>query len=234
MDDPVHGRRAAIYVNERKPLPPSFYWGLTVALAIHVGGAYYLLQTRFTHTLPEVIPDPVVRPTSITMERPDKPKPAPPNTVRVHKPEQIMDHADPVPLIPQKVITVVDGPVVPPILPDNAGSGTSSGVDGGSTGTEPVQFVKARWSRFPDGAALAEYYPQKATDNEVEGQATVQCAVLDNTGRVSCVVVSESPGNYGFGAATVRMVQDKGRVDTTQGGATKGAILRQTVAWKLN
>jgi hypothetical protein len=48
------------------------------------------------------------------------------------------------------------------------------------------------------------------------------------------VAVAESPGHYGFGIATVRMVQDKGRVDTTKGNATVGSILRQTVTWRLN
>jgi hypothetical protein len=48
------------------------------------------------------------------------------------------------------------------------------------------------------------------------------------------VAIAETPGRYGFGAATVRMVQDKGRVDTTRGNATVGSILQQTVVWRLN
>jgi protein TonB len=46
--------------------------------------------------------------------------------------------------------------------------------------------------------------------------------------------LSEIPGNYGFGKATVRMVQDKGRVDTSQGNVKIGSILRTTVKWQLN
>ena len=143
---------------------------------------------------------------------------------------QVTDKTETAPIIPQKSTSdTIDDPTKPPVLPTISG-GEVKDIGGEGQGV----ITAARWSRFPDGNALAEYYPPKAADAEIEGQATVQCAVLDSSGRVSCAVVSETPGNYGFGAATVRMVQDKGRVDTTQGNATKGAVLRQTVAWKLN
>ena len=62
----------------------------------------------------------------------------------------------------------------------------------------------------------------------------MQCVVLDTAGRVSCAIVSEKPGGYGFGTATVRMVQDKGRVDVSQGNVQVGSVLRQTVVWRMN
>lgn len=228
MDESVHGRRAAIYATERKRLPPSFYLGLAVALALHVGGAYYLLSTHFDRALPDLPPVVDTPPTVVTIERPDKPKPTPPNVVHVHQSSQPPITTSP-PLVPLKT----DGPPIetttPPVLPTGP---TAIGPEKPSEVINPGP-VAPRWSRFPDSSALAEYYPSKAADAEVEGQATVQCVVLDAAGRVSCVVLSESPGGYGFGAATVRMVQDKGRVDTSRGDVVKGSILRQTVAWRL-
>jgi protein TonB len=231
MDDPVHGRRAAIYATERKHLPPSFYWGLSAALALHAGGIYYLLKAHFDRALPDPVPIVDTPPTVVTMEHPDKPKPPQPNVVQVHTPAQPpVTSTDPIPVVPQPQTTIVDKSGDLPILPTFPG-GTTIGSD---PGPGPAAPAAPRWSRFPDANALTEYYPQKAVDNEVEGQATVQCVVLDAAGRVSCVVISESPGGYGFGAATVRMVQDKGRVDTSHGDVVKGSILKQTVAWRLN
>lgn len=94
-------------------------------------------------------------------------------------------------------------------------------------------YVTARWTRFPDSNALGQYYPARAANDEVEGTATVECTVLDKAGHVHCTALSEIPGNYGFGKATVQMVQDKGRVDTSQGDVKIGSILRTTVKWKL-
>ncbi|HVZ30367.1 MAG TPA: energy transducer TonB [Asticcacaulis sp.] len=230
MDDPVHGRRAAIYATERKRLPPSFYWALAVAVALHAGGAYYLLQSHFDRVVPDLPPVADTPPTVVTMERPDKPKPQPPNVVHVHAtPQPPVTATNPIPLVPQPPSTNPIESSGPPALPEMPGAGTTTGPEIGPGPVAP------RWTRFPDGNALAEYYPSKAADAEVEGQATVQCVVLDSSGRVSCVVISESPGGYGFGMATVRMVQDKGRVDTSRGDVVKGSILpRQTVVWKLN
>jgi protein TonB len=229
MDESVHGRRAAIYATERKRLPPSFYLGLAIALALHVGGAYYLLSTHFDSAVPDLPPVVDTPPTVVTIERPDKPKPPQPNVVRVHQSPQPPIATSP-PLVPVKIDTPPIETAQPPVLPTGP---TNIGPDKITEPTNPGP-VAARWTRFPDGNALTEYYPSKAADAEVEGQATVQCVVLDTAGRVSCVVISESPGGYGFGAATVRMVQDKGRVDTSRGDVVKGSILRQTVAWRLN
>lgn len=230
MDDSVHGRRAAIYATERKRLPPSFYWGLGAALALHAGGIYYLLKAHFDQTLPDQVPFVETPPAVVTIEHPDKPKPPQPNVVQVHTPAQPpVTVDDPIPLIPQPQPNVIEKTSGVPDLPTASG-GIAVGPD---TGPAPAAPAAPRWSRFPDANALTEYYPSKAVDNEVEGQATVQCVVVDNSGRVSCVVIAESPGGYGFGAATVRMVQDKGRVDTSHGDVVKGAILKQTVAWRL-
>jgi protein TonB len=69
----------------------------------------------------------------------------------------------------------------------------------------------------------------------MEGAARVQCTVLDAAGRVHCTVVSETPKGYGFGQQTVKMVEEKGRVDTSVGNIKVGSVLATTtVKWQLN
>lgn len=236
MDNPVHNRRSALDIQPSKRIPPSFYAALGIALAVHAGFAYYLLDQRFgSGLIDEVIPHDPVR--TIFVEMPDKAKPTPPiekETIRVHKTPVPVTATETTPIIPLDEPKPMVGPIVagPPVLPE-AGGGTGAGTGTSNVSAEPI-YVTARWTKFPDGAVLANYYPARAMDNEVEGSATVQCVVLDLAGRVSCVTVSEKPGGYGFGAATVRMVQDKGRVDVTQGNVQVGSVLRQTVTWRLD
>lgn len=233
MDDTVHSRRSAVHTNPHKRIPPSFYAALGIAVAVHAGFAYYLLSQGFGQALMDegYRPD---DPPPMIIEIP-APKPAEPvieNTVPVHKAPVAETVTETIPIAPvEDPVPLADAQIVP-VLPTIPSTGATTGTGTSDASAEPVH-VTARWTRFPDSAALADYYPARAADNEVEGSATVQCVVLDTAGRVSCVTVSEKPGGYGFGHATVRMVQDKGRVDISQGNVQVGSVLRQTVVWKL-
>ena len=228
MEDPVHGRRAAIYDVPQKRLPRSFYLGAGVALLLHAGLAYYLIQQTFSVAAPPLATSdgPV-----ITIEMPSKPKPQQPKpTIPVHPPAlPIAPTTTTIDVAPQPKVNTDDKPVT--VLPTVTIPDPGPVIE--TKGDPGPQYVNPTWSKFPDGEALAEYYPSRAANDEIEGSATVQCAVLDTAGRVSCVVISETPGGYGFGSATVHMVQDKGRVDTTKGNIAVGSMLRQTVKWKF-
>ncbi|MGA9659067.1 MAG: energy transducer TonB [Asticcacaulis sp.] len=130
------------------------------------------------------------------------------------------------PIDPQVEPNKTNAPPAPPVI-SQASGGTSS-----SSASAPP-YIKASWARFPDSMALSTYYPVRALDNEIEGVASVECTVLDKAGHVSCVALSESPGNYGFGKATVKMVQDKGRIDVAKGNVAMGAKLQATIKWTL-
>jgi periplasmic protein TonB len=236
MDNPVHNRRSALDIHPNKRIPPSFYAALGIAIAIHAGFAYYLLDQPFGAGLEptwETTPEPPI--VSLDMSKPKPAEPVETKVIQVHKPVLADDaKVETAPIIPVDEPKPLGDVAIagPPTLP-TTGGGTTTGTGTSDTSVEPI-YVTARWTRFPDGAALADYYPVRAMDNEVEGSATVQCVVLDTAGRVSCVAVSEKPGGYGFGAATVRMVQDKGRVDITKGNVEVGSVLRQTVTWRLD
>ena len=234
MIDILPTSRSAIFTEAApRKLPRSFYWGAGFAVLLHAGLVYYLVAQNFAHTLPA---DPPVtdQPIVITVDTPPKPQPQPQpqaqkpvSHVMVHMPQDTPD-------TPPETLTVTpntqpntgtDGPpqIEPPLV-----------ATGGDVKADPGPVIP-HWKAFPDAATLTDYYPPRALDNEMEGVASVQCTVLDTAGHVHCVLVSESPKGYSFGAQTVKMVEDKGRVDTTAGDIKPGSVLATTtVKWQLN
>lgn len=62
------------------------------------------------------------------------------------------------------------------------------------------------WESTPSARRLSTFYPQRALDRGREGEASLQCTVLEN-GRLDCVPVSETPARAGFGTAAVRVAR---------------------------
>ncbi|EGF89522.1 tonB protein [Asticcacaulis biprosthecium C19] len=193
-----------------------------------------MINQRFSVHVPEFAPSP---PTTVTIERlPEKevpPKPVkttlPPQTTLNPRPVDapIPDEVETTPMTPSDTPADTDGKTPPiPASEPTTGPATEPAPPG------PV-YVNAKWTRFPDSDALMSYYPSAAEDAEAVGTATVECTVVDTRGRVTCAIVSESPKGYGFGKATVTMVQKEGRVDTRQGDVRVGSKLRTTVRWTL-
>ncbi|MFT4075874.1 MAG: hypothetical protein QM647_10125 [Asticcacaulis sp.] len=199
-------------------------------MLLHLALLYYFFNHTFTTAFVDNPPE--TPSTTLEFYQPPVPppptdqKPAPSKVIVAHTPVATTPVDVPtVPIPPQKAQATDDGTKTPPVISTGQGEALSS--------ASANPYVEARWTRFPDAAALGEYYPERAANDEIEGTATVECTVLDAAGRVSCRALSEVPGNYGFGKATVRMVQDKGRVDTTQGNVRIGSVLRTTVKWQL-
>ena len=65
-------------------------------------------------------------------------------------------------------------------------------------------IVKGDWT-FPDWKQAQAYYPQAALNAKVQGRATIDCEVEPHGRLTSCVVVSETPEGYGFGAAAAAL-----------------------------
>ena len=236
MIDTLPTRRAAIFNDtSTRKLSRSFYWGVGVAVLVHAGLVYYLVQQNFNFSTPQESEGPHIIGEVYTPPPPVKPQPQP----RAQKPvSQVMVHTTVVPLdtkVDTTPLKAVEGPTVetkgPPAVIDTPQTpgGTADKAPPG-----PV-FVTPRWKAFPDANTLSDYYPARALDNEVEGSASVQCTVLDSAGHVHCTVVSETPKGYGFGQQTAKMVEEKGRVDTSAGDIKVGSVLATTtVKWQLN
>jgi protein TonB len=64
-----------------------------------------------------------------------------------------------------------------------------------------------RWVRRPDGDDMARAYPAKAQAKGVSGGAVLSCAVLVTGWLGACDVIKETPPDFGFGAASLRVAK---------------------------
>ena len=69
----------------------------------------------------------------------------------------------------------------------------------------PSVITNPDWLRRPTGEDVARYYPEKAQRDEMEGRATVSCNVTAGGTLSDCRVIDESPADYGFGLAALKL-----------------------------
>ena len=107
--------------------------------------------------------------------------------------------------------------------------------------TQPAEFVPPRvetvptivnpqWVRHPRD--LARYYPARALQREIEGRVVLDCRVSVR-GVLTCIVVSETPANWGFGAAAMRIADDYRMVPAMRGGVAVEARHRMVVPFEI-
>jgi len=94
----------------------------------------------------------------------------------------------------------------------------------------PPTIVDPEWVRVPRN--LARYYPARALDRGMEGSVTLNCLVT-TVGALNCAVVSETPANWGFGDAALRISRDYRMVPATQGGEAIEARHRMVIPFRL-
>ena len=78
-------------------------------------------------------------------------------------------------------------------------------------------------------------YPEKALQDEVSGIAMIDCLVDVSGKLISCDIVSETPADYGFGAATVKIFLEGAHVDPASipGGLVPGCRKKFSYRWSL-
>jgi TonB family protein len=161
----------------------------------------------------------VQRSASAPEERPwvtIEPEPAPPEPPRVRAPEP------PAPAIDGEAIAPMDLTLPEaPILVADFGPPTSYSVP---------TIVNPQWVRQPRD--LARYYPERALRREVEGRVVLDCSVSVR-GVLDCAVVSETPANWGFGEAALRISGDYQMVPATRGGVPVEARHRMVVPFEI-
>lgn len=220
----------------QKRLSPNVVGGVAVAVLIHAGLAAYIIHERFHITVPEQVEAPRFQGAVLDLAKPKPPEPQDkPQEVRktpvvLHPPVDVFPTEDvkPLDIVAQPIEDAKPGtgPVV--ILTGTPGEATKSV----EAPVGPV-YVKAVWSKFPDEAAMMQYYPGRAIDGEVEGSATLACTVTDTKGRVRCAVLGETPKGFGFGDAAVRAVETKGRADTSGGAVQVGAVMKVRMGFAM-
>lgn len=90
--------------------------------------------------------------------------------------------------------------------------------------------VNPQWVRQPRD--LARYYPDRALRREVEGRVVLDCGVSIR-GALDCAVVSETPANWGFGEAALRISRDYQMVPAMRGGVPVEARHRMVVPFEI-
>lgn len=100
--------------------------------------------------------------------------------------------------------------------------------------TAPTNFIPTvvdpQWVRQPRD--LARYYPDRALRREVEGRVVLDCGVSIR-GALDCAVVSETPADWGFGEAALRISRDYQMVPAMRGGVPVEARHRMVVPFEI-
>jgi protein TonB len=95
---------------------------------------------------------------------------------------------------------------------------------------QPPTITSPEWLRRPRD--LARYYPERALRHGIEGRVVLDCGV-STLGALSCLVVSQTPANWGFGEAALRISRDYQMVPARQNGIAVEARYRMVVPFQL-
>jgi TonB family protein len=95
-----------------------------------------------------------------------------------------------------------------------------------SAPSEPQVITNPVWISRPRNPE--RFYPRDAFMQGVSGEVVLDCAV-QITGRLECVVASETPADRGFGAAALQIAAQHVMQPATQNGAPVRGRYRMTV-----
>lgn len=96
--------------------------------------------------------------------------------------------------------------------------------------TGPARITNPRWLRQPRDLGI--YYPSRALTRDIPGQVVLDCLV-DVAGALNCSVVSETPSNWGFGQAALRISRDYRMVPATRNGEAVEGRYRMRVPFEV-
>jgi len=204
IERPITGFTAWEGGEGRKPLSRSALLTICGVAALHLGGAAYLYTVR---TKAPEIKLPIDRPIDTTFVRlpQDKPKVDPvktvPKVVRVHPPiDPVIDPVQPViPFVPQP-----KGPDIvsdkPPVFVDQAVK------IGPVTPPQPAEKVirNPTWLARPTAAQLEGFYPPRALEDGISGEAVLDCQVTAVGQLTHCSISGETPRGKGFGDGALK------------------------------
>ena len=218
----------------QKRLSTPFVVALTLSVAAHAGVGAYLAYKKFVMPTQDYVSGP------IDGELFNPPKPPPP-------PEP----PKPVENTPQTQPTPIDvrAPVQPPInipytpiwtdpVPTETHGSTISVPDVPIAPIEkprpPSVIGKPDWLRKPTPAQMMGAYPDRALRQNISGSAKLSCKVTAVGAVRDCVVLSETPSEYGFGGAALRVSKNfKMKPQTVDGQPVDGATVQVPIGFNL-
>jgi periplasmic protein TonB len=197
------------------------------SICFHVGLFTYLYVQKITATTAEPVADQI-----ITLGRVRLPPPTPPTPTRIQRTHEIVTHptvvnptkAPPTDLIvPATHPTLVTQNQVPMFTPDETPL------------TPPARLiVDPKWLSRPSAEEMSRYYPERAIDLDLTGQATLFCSVVASGKLADCRVVSETPAGAKFGDAALKLASFfRMSPRTVDGKPVDGGLTRISIAFKL-
>jgi protein TonB len=203
------------------------------SIAVHAVIAVYLYNAAFHIPLPApadastIVEGGILRILKPEPAQRDRPK-TPPN--RLHPPAHTdATTTDKFPVDPPKDRLIGDPPATNPL----------------STGKELQPFMlidppKPRrisdpdWLSKPDARAMSAQFPARPLRMGVSGAATISCVVSASGSLGQCTVVKESPSEFGFGAAALKLAKYfRMRPRTEDSEPVNGAVVQIPIKFQV-